>query len=337
MHTITLQCRTVTPMFSGNAFQKPEIRPTEIKAAMRFWWRAMNGHLPLAELKKQEVLLFGGQYKENPSDSEFEIRRSSFSIVVEANPTISHNQLPDKPCRAGSRTFNILNYLAFGKWDYRKGFVNGYIPVNQTFTVHLSMQDSSMENVLRELLWFVGNLGGIGSKTRNGYGRFSLDDQFTLNPADVIIRKLVDTQLAKYTALSDKVEVFQTQPLNAWQDALEKVGIAYLESRSNIGNDKYVGDKRKYIGFPLSVREKNGPGMIVKKIDDTIERHAKSYFLTVIQEGRGQFRGLIVFIPYLYLEGSQLDPASINAHRTNYNTHTSTFNGLLTAKLTKVI
>ena len=42
MNPITFSCKVTTPMFSGNAFQVAEIRPSEIKAAMRFWWRAVQ-------------------------------------------------------------------------------------------------------------------------------------------------------------------------------------------------------------------------------------------------------------------------------------------------------
>ncbi len=37
----------------------PELRAPSIKGALRFWWRAMNGHLSLEELRKQESDLFG--------------------------------------------------------------------------------------------------------------------------------------------------------------------------------------------------------------------------------------------------------------------------------------
>ncbi|OPX29474.1 MAG: type III-B CRISPR module RAMP protein Cmr1 [Candidatus Omnitrophica bacterium 4484_171] len=48
MKTITFECETITPMFlAGADGRTPELRPPSIKGAMRFWWRAMNGHLPL--------------------------------------------------------------------------------------------------------------------------------------------------------------------------------------------------------------------------------------------------------------------------------------------------
>ena len=60
MHSITFTCETSTPMFlSGADGVTPELRAPSIKGALRFWWRAMNGHLSLEELKRREVRVEG--------------------------------------------------------------------------------------------------------------------------------------------------------------------------------------------------------------------------------------------------------------------------------------
>ncbi len=54
------ELETITPMFMGGADpRQSELRAPSIKGAMRFWWRAMNGHLSLNELIKQEAEIFG--------------------------------------------------------------------------------------------------------------------------------------------------------------------------------------------------------------------------------------------------------------------------------------
>ncbi|HHM20795.1 MAG TPA: type III-B CRISPR module RAMP protein Cmr1, partial [Bacteroidetes bacterium] len=61
MEKITFTCETITPMFIAGADGKtPELRAPGIKGALRFWWRAVNGHLSLKELKKREAEIFGG-------------------------------------------------------------------------------------------------------------------------------------------------------------------------------------------------------------------------------------------------------------------------------------
>ena len=73
MNSITFECEVITPMFlAGADGQTPELRPPSIKGAMRFWWRAVNGHLQLKDLKEKEAEIFGDQN-----------RRSKIEIVVE--------------------------------------------------------------------------------------------------------------------------------------------------------------------------------------------------------------------------------------------------------------
>jgi len=75
MKAITFECEVITPMFLGGADgQTPELRPPSIKGAMRFWWRAMNGHLSLKALKEREAEIFGA--------SDEKIGRSKFSIRI---------------------------------------------------------------------------------------------------------------------------------------------------------------------------------------------------------------------------------------------------------------
>ncbi|WP_345894648.1 type III-B CRISPR module RAMP protein Cmr1 [Phaeodactylibacter xiamenensis] len=51
MESITFHCKVITPMFlAGADGQTPELRAPSIKGAMRFWWRALNGHLGVEEM-----------------------------------------------------------------------------------------------------------------------------------------------------------------------------------------------------------------------------------------------------------------------------------------------
>ena len=85
MRKIVFECETITPMFMYGADGKTaELRPASIKGVMRFWWRAMNGNLPLDELKKQEGEIFGSTEK-----------RSSFSIKIK-HDTFQGNSIPEK-------------------------------------------------------------------------------------------------------------------------------------------------------------------------------------------------------------------------------------------------
>ncbi|NER00596.1 MAG: type III-B CRISPR module RAMP protein Cmr1, partial [Cyanothece sp. SIO2G6] len=55
METLTFTCKIITPMFLAGADGKtPELRSASIKGAMRFWWRAVNGHVGLESQIKRE-------------------------------------------------------------------------------------------------------------------------------------------------------------------------------------------------------------------------------------------------------------------------------------------
>ena len=58
--TVTFECETITPMFlRGADGRTPELRAPSIKGAMRYWWRAINGHLAPNELLAMESAIFG--------------------------------------------------------------------------------------------------------------------------------------------------------------------------------------------------------------------------------------------------------------------------------------
>ncbi len=61
MKETTLSCEIITPMFMAGADGKiPELRPSEFKGMMRFWWRAVKAEDDIEKLKKEEAKIFGG-------------------------------------------------------------------------------------------------------------------------------------------------------------------------------------------------------------------------------------------------------------------------------------
>ena len=85
MQSITFECEVITPMFlAGADGVTPELRPPSIKGALRFWWRALNGHLELSELKRIEGKIFGDTSRR----SNLIIRESKIS---ERNKTLKYD------------------------------------------------------------------------------------------------------------------------------------------------------------------------------------------------------------------------------------------------------
>ena len=65
----TYLCEAVTPMFIYGAASL-ELRTSSLKGLVRYWWRALNGHLPVKELREKEELLFGS------GDEKLDVLRS---------------------------------------------------------------------------------------------------------------------------------------------------------------------------------------------------------------------------------------------------------------------
>lgn len=76
----------------------PELRAPSIKGALRFWWRAMNGHLSLSELKRKEGEIFG----DNNNRSKFTLFIIEKDIKLGKSAPIPHKGYPLDCIMAGS-------------------------------------------------------------------------------------------------------------------------------------------------------------------------------------------------------------------------------------------
>ncbi len=153
MTTLTFTCETITPMFlAGADGSTPELRPPSIKGALRFWWRAMHGHLDLKTLKEKETEIFGGIDGDTGGRSKVIVRIVSTSLKTIS--TYSTCLVPHKP-----------NMKA-----------NAFIP-KQTFDVALRLtSEKEMSLVqLQSLFELVCILGGLGKRVRRGMGSMRIE------------------------------------------------------------------------------------------------------------------------------------------------------------------
>jgi CRISPR-associated protein Cmr1 len=103
MEKITFECEVITPMFlAGADGSTPELRPPSIKGALRFWWRAMHGHLPLAELKRLEGEIFGDTSRR----SRFSISVIPKNIELGKQKPVAHKRYVF-PCMMPQSTFEV--------------------------------------------------------------------------------------------------------------------------------------------------------------------------------------------------------------------------------------
>lgn len=185
MRTITATFEVVTPMFLGGADQSPDgIRPSSVKGALRFWWRArawndIRAQHPddltaLRALHAQEARLFG--LAANESDSG----QGVFVMHVRDQTAAATDQA------LGSNFDNgILYLLGMGLGSFQGGnhCTRAAIPAQQGnrksgFEVKLIFKpkQASEADVLAisSALRLFGLLGALGSRARHGLGSVSM-------------------------------------------------------------------------------------------------------------------------------------------------------------------
>lgn len=299
METIKFECEVITPMFLGGADGKSaELRAPSIKGALRFWWRAMNGHLPLKELHEREAEIFGGG-GDNGRRSQVIIRveNSNLKFSKENFPNLSGIHLFPVP----NKTFkmNILEYLAYGTHEPVKGqrvnFIREYIYPNQKFNISFIVP-SNIKDELINSFHFLSFFNGLGARSRNGFGCLHIKiDETQIRSIISKIKENFIPELPSYTAFSKNFKIWKVkQPFPTWDKALAELGTIYKDCRTNL-ETPHKFSKRQYISAPI----------VEKKVTKSfLDRHSKQYFLSIHKE-RNSFTGYVLFLPSHFILGMQ--------------------------------
>lgn len=165
--------KTVTYLAgAGNDKNAPEIRPTEIKAMLRFWYRAIVCETNLPILKKREYDLFGNASdSENPHVSKVSIKALSHPEISSQNTTRT-NLLPHHDgSDSDKRAFNTIVIKPKSSID-----------LDFIFRPDVTQdQIKCINNVFRSSLL----LGGIGKRNRRGFGSMMLADMAFATPVSL--------------------------------------------------------------------------------------------------------------------------------------------------------
>lgn len=170
MKQITFHCETITPMFLAGADGKtPELRPSAVKGALRFWWRAMNSNLSNEALLQEEEQIFGGvRHKAIKSPLLVSVSHPKFETI---HPKSAYEK----------EVYDGIAYLFYSMIHFGNGR-EGISPGTK-FDIVLR---SRSEEVLKKgaaCMWLLAFLGGIGSRARRGGGNFyvnAIDDNANL-------------------------------------------------------------------------------------------------------------------------------------------------------------
>jgi CRISPR-associated protein Cmr1 len=326
MKAITFECETITPMFLGGADGRtPELRPPSIKGLMRFWWRAMNAHLSLEDLKEEEAKIFGGS-GEKEGRSKVTIRVYPFNLST------SKDDFPSHPVQVKNFKINILEYLAYGTYEYERGrgniFIRDYIIPDQKFSISITAPNERKSEIIN-VFQILSTFGGLGSRARNGFGSFRLlsIDGIQSNKYYNVQRKNYTSDLPNYSAFSQNMQLWKTKEnYDSWDNALAELGRTYREARTKI-EQKHSYEKRQYISAPIIVH---------KNQVSILDRHSKPYFMSVHRE-ENRFIGNVLYLPSEYVYGIEQNGLNNTKETKLFNEACESLNKTLSDRLVEVI
>ncbi|HOF05608.1 MAG TPA: type III-B CRISPR module RAMP protein Cmr1 [Syntrophales bacterium] len=279
-----LECEVVTPLFLGGANpQNAELRAPPLKGILRFWWRAVSGIENIKDLADEEGRIFGSTEK-----------KSNVLLWIENIDAQSktENLPPGKKVPVQGKTFpvSIIHYLAYGLFSYQMGagnvFTKRFFPPQSRFKI-VVQYPPSIESEITAALQSTMSFGGLGARSRNGFGSLHCpalgNGKFPNNGG---LKPF--TSFSKEALLFDKFGVH-----NTWVDALSEIGDVYRSARLKL-ESRHRFFRRAFVAMPIEAKNENIPD------DIRNGRHAKPYFLHVNKTPEGRYRGQILFLPYQY-------------------------------------
>ncbi|HOA69038.1 CRISPR-associated protein Cmr1 [Methanosarcina thermophila] len=242
-----IKCKIITPLLmTGADGRTPELRPPSIKGMMRFWWRAVNGHLSLEELKKRESDLFGA--------SNEKVGKSKIRIRIQSGELDQGN-------------YFLLPHKNMGRVKV--------ISPNQDLSIILSSYSNIQD--YSDILNLCLILGGFGKRSRRGFGSLEPED-INLEIEDIlelinrvgssnydmkgekIVLKESFLQESQYPYLK---EVIFGGEYEKWEEVLESIGTAsskccnrslgFTSSKGRLASPIYVSVLKNSNGryFPI--------------------------------------------------------------------------------------
>ena len=154
--------RLIAPLFGGGVETKQAdpistVRASEVRGQLRFWWRATRGgqFANLAAMKQAEGELWGSTSE--PSEVQVVVTLNNSGDAIDSFP------MPDGSEVGIGKPQSPISYATFALRDA------GSLRLGVEFTLTLSFPKKQQEEV-EASLWAWETFGGIGARTRRGFG-----------------------------------------------------------------------------------------------------------------------------------------------------------------------
>lgn len=321
--------RVVTPLFMGGADPAiPELRVPGIKGVLRFWWRALAyGRWcgDLKAIKDEEGQIFGST------------KQGQSRVIIELNERPKPEMDSLKGLSPG------LRYLSYGLTDQKRNYLK--TPIDATIRITIrpkgkdkdSLDDMKIVEDIACALRTMGLFGGLGSRTRRGFGSFNLvglkNDGKLLSslPSDLgelknEIKNLfseIECQrgLPGYTAFSSETSVYIFDGYRDPLKLLDSVGRLIQQYRVGIKGSpsKFKSDttlakkalfsvvdnhpRRVFFGLPHNYHFPNlGQTLEVKpKSQDRHDRRASPLQIHIQEMRNGDYAAIAALMPAKFL------------------------------------
>ena len=189
--------KLITPLFGGGAETKKAdavkiIRETEIRGQLRFWWRAIRGVGTIKEMSEREAEIFGTSASEKDGNKLGASKVKVFVkvdkegepkvpfVVVEKTDRFGNVEYNDKTGEPKTKVIDKKIAPIYAVFPLRppenEKFAGMYIPplqIGVEFTLEISFPKEKRVDV-EASLWAWETFGGIGGRTRRGFGSVEL-------------------------------------------------------------------------------------------------------------------------------------------------------------------
>ncbi len=211
----TRRYRLITPLFGGGVKTKEAdpikvIRETSIRGQLRFWWRAVRG--AGTQMKEREDAIFGSTKRSSNiviCVKNCEAKEENREVVFEVgtNSNTGNPQVNSSSKIAPYAAFPFLpdknNRKKIG-WKSEKVWLNVEFTLEITYPDNVSMEevltgkkfDIKVEPEIQAALWAWETFGGIGGRTRRGFGAIQRTD--VAPPKSTQVQSFITDGLAEH-------------------------------------------------------------------------------------------------------------------------------------------
>lgn len=182
--TQTRTYKLITPLFGGGAkTQKPDevttVRATEVRGHLRFWWRATRGGMfngDLKKMKEEEERIWGSaamKGKAGPSKVKINIKRLTHGTADHPFEVVAGDNNPRIRAKRGSKghPYGAFPLQPNQNDRLQVGMETASVQNDVSFILEISYKkEKGIDDDINAALWAWETFGGIGGRTRRGFG-----------------------------------------------------------------------------------------------------------------------------------------------------------------------